>query len=376
MTPILTVRLIQSMYLFVIVAGLVALVILFYLRYLTNRAFKVQLGIVDANRQCNYDIALFLPKVNDLVKKAEIDEIFYEISYGESVLLKPPPGTKRKITRKVTRPDYSIDLGIVPLSPRGYQKYIYLIIFETLFLLIEMDILMKIKVANEALYNFSKLQAFLLHDVKNVTQFIKGLIYNIGRINGPEREHRFIEYLKESAPALSVRTDKILSTLEIGVEKDEQADAQGVDVARLMRDLFALYDIKGEATGRGTIFTQKHKMVTIFDNIIKNVREKSAREPEIRCFAFVREENDMISVVIYDTGSPIKNIERMFEPFYTTKESGLGIGLFQAHHIVKKLGGNMTVANTEKGVEFTVSLPKGSTSENIIESADAAQITQ
>jgi signal transduction histidine kinase len=355
----LTLKFIQSMYLFILVAGAVALVILFYLRYLTNRAFKVQLRMVDVNKECNYDIALFLPKVNELVKVAEIKEIFYDISYGESTLARPAPGTRRTIIGKVTRPDYSISLGIVPLSPRGYQRYVYMIIFETLFLLIEMDILMRIRVANEALYNFSKLQTFLLHDVKNVTQFIKGLIYNIDHISGPEREHTFIEYLKESAPALSVRTDKILSTLEIGVEKEEEDAGQEVDIARLMQDLFTLYDMKGEAAGQGTIFTQKHKMVTVFDNIIKNVREKSAREPGIECFASVREEAGSLTVVIYDTGSPIKNIQRMFEPFYTTKESGLGIGLFQARHIVKKMGGNMTVANTERGVEFTVSLPKG-----------------
>lgn len=355
----LTLRFLQSMYLFFLVAGAVALVILFYLRYLTNRAFKVQLRIVDANQECNYDIALFLPKVNELVRVAEIKEIFYDIHYGESTLTKPAPRTRRTIVRKLTRPDYSISLGIVPVSPRGYQRYIYMIIFETLLLLIEMDILMKIKVANEALYNFSKLQTFLLHDVKNVTQFIKGLIYNIDHISGPEREHRFIESLKGSAPALNVRADKILSTLEIGTEKEEEEDGQEVDVAHLMQDLFALYGIKGEASGEGALFTQKHKMVTVFDNIIKNVREKSAREPGIECFSSVREEAGSVTVVIYDTGSPIKNIQRMFEPFYTTKESGLGIGLFQARHIVKKLGGDMTVANTERGVEFTVSLPKG-----------------
>ena len=356
----LTLKLIQSMYMFVIVSGLVVLVILFYLRYLTNRAFKVQLMMVETNRECNYDIALFLPRARDLMRKAEIEDIFYDITYGESAFSKPGPAHKRTITRKITRPDYSIGLGIVTVSPRGYQRYIYMIIFETLLLLIEMDLLMRIKVANEALYNFSKLQAFLLHDVKNVTQFIKGLLYNVGRVTGPEREHRFIEYLRESAPALSVRTDKILATLEIGTEKeDEESDEQEVDVGALLRELFQLYGIRGEATGRGSVFSQKHKLVTVFDNIIKNISEKATNEPQLECFAFVREEGETVTVIIYDTGSPIKDIERMFEPFYTTKKSGLGIGLFQARHVVKKFGGNMTVANTDRGVEFTVTLMKG-----------------
>lgn len=356
----ITLKLIQSMYMLVIVSGLVVLVILFYLRFLTNRAFKVQLKMVEANSDCDYDIALFLPRARELMKKAEIDDLFYDITYGERNLLKPGPTHKRTIVRKVSRPDYSVALGIVTISPRGYQRYIYMIIFETLFLLIEMDILMRIKVANDALYNFSRLQAFLLHDVKNVTQFIKGLLYNIGRIQGSEREHKFIDYLRESAPALSVRTDKILSTLELGSEKEDiEGDEQEVDVAALIRELFDLYGIRGEATGRGSVFTQKHKLVTVFDNIIKNIREKSTVEPELECFAFVREESGMVTVIIYDTGSPVKDVERMFEPFYTTKKSGLGIGLFQAKHVVKKCGGNMTVANTDRGVEFTVTLTKG-----------------
>ncbi len=356
----MTLKLFQAMWLFVVVAGAVTIVILFYLRYLTNRAFKVMLKMVDANRDCNYDIALFLPMAREMMEVVEIEDVFYDITYGVSSVSKAAPAHKRTIIREVSRPDYSIHLGIVPLSPRGYQRYIYMIVFETLFLLIEMDILMKIKVANEALVNFSKLQTFLLHDVKNVTQFIRGLLYNLGRIKGAEREHKFIDYLRESAPALAVRTDKILGTLEIGTDKKaDDGDMQEIDVTRLIREIFELYGIKGEATGSGTVFAEKHMLVTVFDNIIKNIHEKSRNEPGLECFAFVREEGEGLTVLIYDTGSHVKEIERMFEPFYTTKQSGLGIGLFQSRHMIKKFGGDMTVANTDRGVEFTVTLMKG-----------------
>jgi len=365
----MTLKLFQAMWLFVVVAGAVMIVILFYLRYLTNRAFKVMLKMVDANRDCNYDIALFLPRARDMMKVVEIEDVFYEITFGESSISRTSSIHRRIIKREITRPDYSISLSIVPLSPRGYQKYIYMIVFETLFLLIEMDILMKIKVANEALVNFSKLQAFLLHDVKNVTQFIKGLLYNLGRIRGTEREHKFIDYLRESAPALSVRTDKILGTLEIGSEKtSDEGDMQEIDVTKLIREIFELHGIKGEATGSGDVLAEKHLLVTVFDNIIKNIREKSLNEPDLKCFAFVREEGETLTILVYDTGSPVKEIERMFEPFYTTKGSGLGIGLFQSRHIIKKIGGNMTVANTGRGVEFTITLMKGAKDTETLES--------
>ncbi len=364
-----TIKLLEYMYLFFVVAGAVTILILLYLRYLTNRAFKVMLRMVDANRDCNYDIARFLPNVQGLMKVVEIDEVFYHITYGESSLSRSYTGKRRTVVREVSRPDYSIHLGIIPLSPRGYQKYIYMIVFETLFLLIEMDILMRIKVTNDAFINFSKLQAFLLHDVKNVTQFIRSLFFNVNRVEGAEREHRFIESLRESMPALKVRTDKILGTLEVGVaKKGDGEDRQEIDIAGLICELFELHGIKGDVTGNGSIVEEKHLVVTVFDNIIKNIRDKAAGEPGLRCFASVHEQDEALQVTIGDTGSPVKEIERMFEPFYTTKSSGLGVGLFQARHIVKNLGGAMTAANTERGVEFNISFVKAGRTADPIES--------
>lgn len=367
-----TIKLLAYMYLFFVVAGAVTIVILLYLRYLTNRAFKVMLRMVDANRDCNYDLARFLPNVQGLVKVVEIDEVFYDITYGESALSKAYGGKRQTVVRDISRPDYSIRLGIIPLSPRGYQKYIYMIVFETLFLLIEMDILMRIKVTNDAFYNFSKLQAFLLHDVKNVTQFIRSLLFNVDRTEGAEREHKLIEYLRESTPALKVRTDKILGTLEIGVAKGGNGEEkQEVDVAGLIRELFDLHRVRGEVTGNGSVLAENHLLVTVFDNIVKNIREKSVAEPGLRCFASVSEKDEALQVAIGDTGSPVKEIGRMFEPFYTTKGSGLGVGLFQARHIVKNMGGAMTVANTERGVEFTISFVKAGHRANPAEGAAA-----
>lgn len=367
-----TIKLLEYMYLFYIVAGAVTILILLYLRYLTNRAFKVIIQMVDANREYNYDVARFLPNVQGLIKVVEIDDVFFEITYGENSFSRSYAGKRHTVIREVSRPDYSIRLGIVPLSPRGYQKYIYMIVFETLFLLIEMDILMKIKATNDAFNNFSKLQAFLLHDVKNVTQFIRGLLFNVGKTEGAEREHRLIEYLRESTPALKVRTDKILGTLEIGVaRKGNEEDKQEIDVTGLIRELFDLYGIKGEVTGDGSVLAEKHLVVTVFDNIIKNIREKSVSEPGLRCFASVLEKDEALQVLIGDTGSPVKEIERMFEPFYTTKGSGLGVGLFQARHIVKSLGGGMTVANTQRGVEFSISFVKAARTADHIEDPTA-----
>jgi len=73
-------------------------------------------------------------------------------------------------------------------------------------------------------------------------------------------------------------------------------------------------------------------------------------------------EGDDIVVSISDTGMGIapENLTRIFEPFFTTKEvgKGTGLGLSISYDIIKKHGGEMTVASeVGSGTTFTVRLP-------------------
>lgn len=72
--------------------------------------------------------------------------------------------------------------------------------------------------------------------------------------------------------------------------------------------------------------------------------------------------DDMISIVIRDTGCGISrdNMERIWDPFFTTKEvgKGLGLGLALTYNIVKRHGGDIHVTSKPgKGAQFTVLLP-------------------
>ena len=69
-----------------------------------------------------------------------------------------------------------------------------------------------------------------------------------------------------------------------------------------------------------------------------------------------------LEIVFADTGSGItsQDLDRIFEPFYTTKERGrgTGLGLFVSYGIIEKHGGTIDVAS-ELGVGtlFTIRLP-------------------
>jgi signal transduction histidine kinase len=73
--------------------------------------------------------------------------------------------------------------------------------------------------------------------------------------------------------------------------------------------------------------------------------------------------NGMVVLTVKDTGVgiPRENLEKIFEPFFSTKSpgQGTGLGLFVTHNIIKKLGGTIDVESTVgKGTKFKIRLPE------------------
>jgi len=82
-----------------------------------------------------------------------------------------------------------------------------------------------------------------------------------------------------------------------------------------------------------------------------------------------RAEKDTIQVHFTDTGKGIdpRNLPRIFDPFYSTKEDGAGLGLSISHQIVHMHGGKIWVAETSpSGTTFTVSLPQSNPKEGSV----------
>jgi signal transduction histidine kinase len=70
-------------------------------------------------------------------------------------------------------------------------------------------------------------------------------------------------------------------------------------------------------------------------------------------------EKDEVRLTIFNDGSPIApaSAPRVFEPFFTTRPHGTGLGLFVVHRTVQLLGGRVDLDPTPDGVQFSVWLP-------------------
>ncbi|HEY2713310.1 MAG TPA: ATP-binding protein [Chthoniobacterales bacterium] len=102
----------------------------------------------------------------------------------------------------------------------------------------------------------------------------------------------------------------------------------------------------------------RDQMKQVFYNAIKNSFEAMKRRGILR----IRTDRDdtHIKISFTDTGGGIsaENLSRVFEPYFTTKSGGSGLGLLIVRRIVREHGGELAIESTEgKGVTLTVRLP-------------------
>lgn len=98
-------------------------------------------------------------------------------------------------------------------------------------------------------------------------------------------------------------------------------------------------------------------LVNVVRNAVEAMTGVSADQPRVLMLD-ARLEGAMVVLTIADTGPGIEDatIDRIFNPFFTTRSAGTGLGLAIVHRIVDAHGGAITVHN-DAGAVFEISLP-------------------
>lgn len=107
------------------------------------------------------------------------------------------------------------------------------------------------------------------------------------------------------------------------------------------------------------ITTDKGQLQQVLLNIINNAVDAVDVGGTIEIMTRLSDKNHIkISIKDNGHGIPKDKLKHIFEPFYTTKKKGTGLGLYISYGIIKKLGGDITVQSEEgKGTIFTIEIP-------------------
>jgi signal transduction histidine kinase len=106
------------------------------------------------------------------------------------------------------------------------------------------------------------------------------------------------------------------------------------------------------------IYADPQQVVQVLGNLVTNACQAMSSGGKLTVSAAVQ--GDMIIIALRDTGSgiPPENMDKLFEPLFTTKTKGIGLGLAVSKKLAEANDGRIEVkSEVGKGSTFTVYLP-------------------
>jgi nitrogen fixation/metabolism regulation signal transduction histidine kinase len=140
-----------------------------------------------------------------------------------------------------------------------------------------------------------------------------------------------------------------------------------VDLVEVLKNVISLFENNSEADvvlnnpyNSLPMQADKEMLVRVFNNIIANGIQAVIIGKHAEIKVNVKVERDNVYVSISDNGSGIKEeqINTIFEPYFTTKTTGTGLGLAMVKQIIAGHNGDIYIEKTsEKGTTMVVRLP-------------------
>ena len=214
----------------------------------------------------------------------------------------------------------------------------------------------------ERLASLGQLAAGVAHEIKNPLNAINLTIDHLGdQLVGDENKqaHQYIATVQNEIKHL----DKIVNNF-LGYLRSEELDKNSTDINALVQDVLQLYEreMTDKKIGLVTTYANRFKLKvdaarikTSLVNIILNAIQAMPDGGQL----IIKTDAASKRINISDNGYGIaqKDIENIFDLFYTTKSTGSGLGLPTAYKIIRAHGGDIQInSKSGKGTEVIIQL--------------------
>lgn len=352
-----------------VIIGLTIFFVFIYLKKRSSFTHSLILQLYQLNRDVNHDVLLFLEQSWSILDKAGFQKIYGQVGwYGEekgvffgkefNFATKRLFGTPKKYLVSIDEGDIKIDLTLVTKpNISGENKLIAEIIFQTFLVLLSSNTTsknMQFVLSQERIERF---QLFISHDVKNIAQFISLLKSQVKNSKSEKEKLALIERLDRLLPSLSEKAKKITSHMRY--DKAFFDDVEQVCLLEKIKYYADANEISIELDQRASKISINLSQ-TLLQQVITEILNNFKVHADVTTIKIDVLEEDGVILIIFKAKRDVElhiESERLFEPFWTTSKSGMGLGLFVTREILKKNGGKIKFVQNKKELSFCVTLP-------------------
>jgi signal transduction histidine kinase len=211
----------------------------------------------------------------------------------------------------------------------------------------------------------AKLTSFIAHQLRNPLMTIGGFASRLDQMipDDDPRKH-YVAVILEEVQVLELVLDeslKIFRAVQLDEEPLDPAEVLWEAMGRAMEEV-------GEVTGHltqdldpevGTMVSDRDMLVRALCEICENALEATRDGGDV--LLKLRGGPEEVKFVIADTGRGMTQAEihRLFEPLYSTKDLGTGLGMTIAQGIINRLGGRIEIeSEPRQGTTVTVIVPR------------------